>query len=73
MPEPRVTTWADGYGVWHARVPAGCVSPLIAARKALRDELQAREAHVAREVWLHPERVPELDTAGTVVYREKGL
>jgi hypothetical protein len=70
---PRVTVWANGFGIWHVRVPRDCVSPLIAARRALRDELTAREAHCARSVWMYPVRVPELDAHGepdTIVYRE---
>lgn len=63
-------TWANGFGVWHARVPRNCASPLIAARRALRDELEQRENNVARYVWLDAVRVPELDTDDTVVYRE---
>jgi hypothetical protein len=70
MDDPRVTTWANGFGVWHARVPAECVSPLIAARRALRDEIVPRDAHAHRDVWMHPVRVPELDEPGTIVYRE---
>lgn len=73
MTRPNVTTWANGFGVWHARVSRHAASPLIAARRALRDELQAREsasAPVAREVWMRPIRAPDLDTAETIVYRE---
>ena len=47
----RVTTWADGFGVWHARVPRHCVAPLLAARRAIRDELQS---DVARRCWNKP-------------------
>lgn len=70
--DPKVSTWANGFGIWHARVPANCISPLIAARRALRDELNSREAprEVRREIWLKPIRVPELDTPFTIVYRE---
>lgn len=67
---PRVQAWADGFGVWHVRVPRGIPGIIIAARRALRDELTAREANVAREVWLHPERVPDMDDDDTIVYRE---
>lgn len=66
----NVTTWANGFGVWHVRVSRTAASPLIAARRALRDELQAREANVARNVWLHPVRVEGLDDDTTIVYRE---
>jgi hypothetical protein len=69
----RVTTWADGFGVWHVRVDRAVISPLIVARGALRDELTAREslsAPVARAIYMRPVRVPELDTEETIVYRE---
>lgn len=68
-----VTTWADGFGVWHVRVSRSCVAPILAARRALRDELQAREANIAREAWLHCVEVPELSDAETVVYRERDI
>lgn len=63
-------TWADGFGVWHVRVSRHAASPLIAARRSLRDELQARERNVDRQVWMQPTRVPDLDTDETLVYRE---
>lgn len=64
-------TWADAHGVWHARVSGS--TALIAARRALRDALVRRQAPgtVAREVWLHPVRVPELDDDNGKVYRER--
>jgi hypothetical protein len=70
--DPRVTAWANGFGVWHVRVPRHAVAPLLAARRALRDELEAREnpAKLNRDVWLHPVRVEELDDAATIVYKE---
>lgn len=67
---PAVSTWANGFGVWHVRVSANAASPLIAARRALRDELTPRVTNLARSVWLHPQRVPDLDTENTIVYRE---
>jgi uncharacterized lipoprotein YmbA len=75
MSRATAHTWANGFGVWHARVSRTAASPLIAARRALRDELQAREsrsAPVDREIWMRPVRVPEHDTADTIVYREGG-
>lgn len=66
----NVNTWANGFGVWHVRVSRSAASPLIAARHALRDELQARDANVARRIWMHPVRVSNLDDAETIVYRE---
>lgn len=64
------TAWANGFGVWHVRVSRTAAAPLIAARRVLRDELLARENNVARSIWLHPERVPDLDTEDTLVWRE---
>jgi hypothetical protein len=69
----NVTTWANGFGVWYVRVPRYAASPLIAARRALRDELTARESRtspVARQIYMRPSRVPEMDDSETIVYRE---
>ena len=66
----NVTTWADGFGVWHVRVPRDAASPLITARRALRDELTPRVRDVRRSIYMRPARVPELDTPDTIVYRE---
>lgn len=68
--DPRVTTWANGFGRWHARVPRHAAGPLIAARRAIRDELLARNNEVARHFYLHLERAEEDDTEDTIVYRE---
>jgi hypothetical protein len=67
---PRVTTWADGFGVWHVRVPKDSASPVVAARRALRAELLEREEHVAGWVWMQAVRVPEQDTEDGIVFRE---
>lgn len=66
----RVTVWANGYGVFHVRVPRSVVWPLGAARRALREELTVRDAHVDRAVWMNAVRVPELDDANGIVWRE---
>lgn len=69
-----ITTWANGFGVWHARVPAGARAQDI-ARAAIREELVARGAMGDRFML----RVKKLRTgpaqihstiAGTVVYSE---
>ena len=67
------STWANGFGVWHVRVPKGAASPLTAAQDALRDELQARDANTAERFWVEPVRVPSLDDETTIVYREADL
>jgi hypothetical protein len=66
-------TWADGFGVWHVRVSRHAASPLIAARRSLRDELQARERNLDPRIFMHPIRVTDLDTEDAVVYREGEL
>jgi hypothetical protein len=70
----EITTWANGFGIWHVRVSRTAAGPLIAARRGLRDELQQRESRpIEREIWMHPIRVPELDDEATIVYRERLL
>jgi hypothetical protein len=66
-------TWADGFGLWHVRVSRHAASPLIAARRSLRDELQARERNLDPRIFMHPIRVTDLDTEDAVVYREGEL
>lgn len=69
-PLDTVTAWADAFGTWHVRVPADCASPIMAARRRLRDKMTKRISNVAREVWAHPERVAEMDGPGSMVFRE---
>lgn len=64
------TAWANGFGIWHVRVPRNAASPIIAARARLRDELTLRERNVAPGIWKQPIRVPEYDDDNTIVYRE---
>ena len=47
------STWADGFGVWHASVPAtdDRRSDAAAARKLIRAELEARSALGVRPVF----------------------
>ena len=37
-------TWADGYGHWHAVIPANRPNPARVARDAIRRELELRDA-----------------------------
>lgn len=62
--------WANGFGVWHVRVSRAEADPRAAASAALREELEAREANLATEVWSDPQRVPDLDDEATIVYTE---
>lgn len=48
----KVTTWADGYGVWHAKVTLAIATPSDTlkidnvrrvARRAIKRELEARQ------------------------------
>lgn len=38
------TTWADGFGTWHARVPATPHRHEMTAYQAIRQELEARQS-----------------------------
>lgn len=66
-----VHTWANGYGIWHARVPEGPSAAHI-ARHAIRAELKARgdvgAGYVIRLVKADPAICDAIP--GTVVYRE---
>lgn len=70
-PVAAVTVWANGFGVWHARVPVTSDSRRVAQR-AIRRELELRGAvgkgyRVAiRPVSVDGDRVP-----GTVTYAER--
>ncbi len=67
-----MTTWADGFGVWHARVPRTTdgVGDFLAAREAIRTELQERAprgVHVETGAVLRA----DLSDAATLVYAEE--
>ena len=43
---PEVSTWADGFGVWHARVPLvprGAARPEVRALHAIASEITSRD------------------------------
>lgn len=67
---PVVTTWADGYGRWHASVPLS-TNPrgdAMRARRAIRAEMEARdEIGPGYRVRVARERVTP---HGTAIYRE---
>lgn len=64
-----VSTWADGYGQWHASVTllGSRNREALAARKAIRDELRARDVSDAYVLKVTRERVT---SHGTVIYGE---
>lgn len=70
-PEAAPAVWADGFGRWHARVSRAAASPLLAARKAIRAALEARDPKVAPHAWRDLTRVEAHDTPETVVYAER--
>ena len=54
MARNSVTTWANGYGIWHAKVKLGVATPSdglnsdslrATARRAIRRELKERDAY----------------------------
>lgn len=67
---PKVTTWADGFGIWHASVPLSGSrhKDALTARRAIIAELEQREApYRAVRLQVTRERVTN---HGTVVYQE---
>ena len=65
----KVSTWADWLGIWHASVPLSGSQhkDAMAARKAIRDELDARDVSPAYALKVTRERVTN---HGTAIYRE---
>lgn len=70
----RITTWADGFGVWHASVPISDSRQrdAMTARKAIHAELKLRY-----EAWNRPYDPSTLHVTrervtnhGTVIYKE---
>lgn len=61
-----ITTWADGFGIWHATVPLTGDSAKV-ARRAILDELRQRGSVSASRVKVEREHVTN---HGTVHYRE---
>lgn len=72
-----VHTWADGFGVWHARVRqygAGSLDGAQSvARRAIRDELTERAPRnaVLSPVRLHTESVEHRDDHTAFTFRER--
>lgn len=65
----EVTTWADGFGVWHASVPLGNGDEANIAKAAILAELAQRgDARFAAE-HMHVE-AEHVTNHGTVVFRE---
>lgn len=74
MNAATVTTWADGFGTWHASVrmddaPFPCHTYAAAARRAIVAELKDREGpnYSTRSTRVELERVTGHQT---VIYRE---
>lgn len=69
--EGRVQVWADGFGLWHARVPLSMVFPMGAAKIAIRLALQER---APRDVQVPMPKVRliarDTDENGTAEYME---
>ena len=65
----KITTWADGFGIWHASVPLSGSrhKDAMTARKAIRDELTARGVTPNYILKVTRERITN---HGTAHYRE---
>lgn len=64
-----VTTWADGFGRWYARVPRDHPTPVVAARDAIDAEVRARHQNDALRNGV--EAAPSYYTDTTLVFRER--
>ena len=65
----KITTWADGFGIWHASVPLSGSrhKDAMTARKAIRDELDARDVSPTYALRVTREHITN---HGTAHYRE---
>jgi hypothetical protein len=66
----HIVTWADGFGVWHAKVDKTYSHPLGVARAILRVELQDRAPRDTFVDAPRVERTPEDDTDTQYAYKE---
>lgn len=78
----KVSTWADGYGVWYAAVPMSSLDDQLnnprgarqkeanAARKAIRAALTEREGPNFDPRTVHVTRHGYSSIPGRVIYRE---
>ena len=66
---PKITTWADGFGIWHASVPLSGSrhKDAMTARKAILKELAARNVSDDYRLRVTRERITN---HGTAHYRE---
>ena len=65
----KVSTWADSLGIWHASVPLSGSrhKDAMTARKAIRDELDARDVSPAYALKV---TCKHITNHGTAIYRE---
>lgn len=68
--EGRVRVWADGFGIWHARVPLSMVHPMGAAKIAIRMALQERAPRDEQVPMPHVRVVTRDEENNTVEYME---
>ena len=78
-----VTTWANGFGVWHARLDLAPMSPdellrnlvriRARARKAIRREIAARQGNQTFRVrvYVADNRLDHLNVMRSITYAER--
>ena len=68
----KVTTWADGFGRWHASVPLSGSRhrDAMTARKAIVAELEERHAPNFDPTTVHVTR-ERVTNHGTIIYQER--
>lgn len=81
MPRNKIVTWADGFGLWYARVELGVKAPSdllnpaslrTVARRAIRREIQARQAgEVAPvRVFVYDNELDSMNRMLSITYKE---
>jgi hypothetical protein len=68
--EGRIRVWADGFGIWHARVPLSMAFPMGAAKIAIRLALQERAPRDEQVPMPHVRVVFRDEENNTVEYME---
>lgn len=81
MKNPTVTTWADGCGIWHARIDGlaigtagiGMDAVRQRARRAIRRELQARQGAPLAPVRVRvvANRLDHMNVLRSITYAER--
>lgn len=68
----KITTWADGFGRWYVSLPdALYADPYGAARRIIRDRINARQGHQVTSKDVRVEVFDRIPNQGITIYRER--